>query len=234
MTQAPKTQQPRDLLERFILDEANKVYIESQHTGSVPGPFDLLFPGRQDHYKIKAIKQLMKNRSKLLTLTEYQNPNFYLNGNEISINSITQAIYKGWRYTALAAVGKAIRDEDEDFNFNDNELLGILEESDIQNIRDEDGYEGVVLDDTTLGELEYEGRFTASVFHSENPDLREHINKIYILNCTGGPAVQTVLDLEQKEAWTEAQDWYQPWTRVEQLDDDTYQMLHSWAAPEIE
>ena len=130
-------------------------------------------------------------------------------------------------------VGKAIRDEDEDFDFNQS-CLDILEEGQIERIREEQGYEYPILEEQTLGEgsVEYQILVPSNLYHQENRDLSDYIKKIYILNSTGGPATQTVLDLNEEEAWTEAQDWYQPWTKVETLNQDTYQMLHSWAAPE--
>ena len=234
MTQAQKAPQPRDLLNRIIIEKAEEIYKAGRPLGAIPSPFANLFPGQQDRYKLAAIKQFMEQRSPSIDYANYEHPNFYLAGNEISINAVTGAIRQAQRYTALAMVGKAIREEDDDFDFN-QDCLGSLEEGDIERIREEQGYESPVLEDTTLGEgsVEYQLLVPANLFHTENPDLHDYIKKVFILNSTGGPAVQTVLDLNEEEAWTEAQDWFQPWTKVETLNSDTYQMLVNWAGPEI-
>ena len=227
--------QPADLLNSTIIEHANELYKKSRPLGFMPGPFADLFLQRQDHYKIEAIKQLMEKRSPAIDPMNYANPNFYLTGHEISLNCVMGAIRQAQRYAALAMVGKAIREEDDEFDFN-QDCLGHLEEGQIERIREEQGCEHEILDEQTLGEgsVEYQLLVPSHIFHTDNPDLNEYIKKIYILNATGGPAVQTVLDLDEEEGWTEGQDWHQPWTKVETLDDDTYQMLLNWSAPEID
>ena len=142
------------------------------------------------------------------------------NGEDTSDNARSSAQSVAAQYDELALIWKADQ-EDEIDQINIEELKWIGKDDMDRFLEDPQSY---------LGEEALELKFKGAWSFSDKPSADQAV----ILDAWGGPAVQTIVDFNEEEAWVEGQDWFTPWVPVAKLSGDAYRMLFDWTCAGIE